>query len=415
MGDARPAVDPLPRVLLCAALVVIIAMGIRATTGLMLQPMTEARGWSREAYSFAFALQNLVWGLAVPFFGYVSDRFGSGRTIATGGVLYAIGLVVMRYVETPLGLDLASGVLIGLGLSGTSFSIVLGVVARHAPPAKRSAALGIAAAGGSMGQFIMLPIGQQFLTAFEWHGALFAFALIAALIVPVAAGLQGRGDDTGAVQQQSAREALREAGRHASFHFLFWSFFTCGFHTAFVLLHFPAYVMGSGLPLHVGVTAIALIGLFNVIGTYASGLLGGRYPKRKLLAYIYLGRAAVMAVFLAVPMTPATVYVFAVTIGLLWLGTVPLTNGLVAYIYGTRYVSMLGGIIFLGHQIGSFLGAWLGGYAFDRFGSYDLIWILSVAVGVTAGLLSWPVDERPISRPLQRSSVGAVVPGDGRP
>lgn len=384
-------------------LVVFFGLGVRATSGILMQPMSEANGWSREVFSLAFALQNLVWGIGVPFFGYAADRWGSGRAIATGGAFYAIGLLFMRFAETPLELNLASGLLIGLGQAGTSFGMILSVVSRHAPVEKRSAALGLTAAGGSLGQFVMVPLGSQMVSVFGWSGALLAFALVVALVVPLASGLQGRGFDANA-PAQSVGGALREAWRHPSFHFLFWSFFTCGFHTAFILLHFPAYVTGEGLPLHVGVTAIALICLFNVIGTYASGLLGGRYPKKKVLAAIYLLRSIFFVVFLLVPKTPAVIYVFACAMGLLWLGTVPVTNALVAFIYGTRYVSMLSGIIFFGHQIGSFLGAWLGGAVYDRTGSYDPVWILSIVVGLTAAALSWPVDERPIERGGARAS-----------
>lgn len=380
--------------------VVFLALGIRQTTGLLLGPMTSAHGWTREAFSFAFALQNLVWGIALPFFGYMADRFGSARAIALGAAFYGLGLLLMRGVTTPLGLDFASGVLIGLGLAGASFGLVLSVVSRHAPPAKRSAALGLTAAGGSLGQFIMLPVGQQLISRFEWSGALLAFAALSALMMIAAMGLSGRGTDGVDAREQSTGEALREAWAHPSFHLIFWSFFTCGFHTAFVILHFPVYITDAKLSLQTAVTATALIGLFNVVGTYVSGLLGGRFQKRKLLAWIYILRAIVFAVFLYAPKTSVTVYTFACVIGLLWLGTVPLTNGLIAHIYGTRFVSMLSGIIFFGHQIGSFLGAWLGGFVYDRYGTYDPVWLLAVIIGLTAAALSWPVDERPIAAKL---------------
>lgn len=386
-------------VIVCAMLVLSISMGVRATTGLFLPPMTAAHGWSRESFALAFAIQNLVWGFANPFFGAIADRLGTARAVAGGALFYVAGLVLMRFSETILGLNAASGLLIGMGLAGTTFGVVLGAVVRAVPRERQSAALGLAAAGGSMGQFIMLPIGQQLIGSFEWYGALIALALIVVTIVPLSAALAGRAALS--TSNQSVAEALREVGRHRSFHYLFWSYFTCGFHTAFILLHFPAYIMDMGMPLDVGVKAIALIGLFNVIGTYASGVLGGRYSKKNLLAYIYLGRAFIILALLIAPKTPWSIYLFAAAMGLSWLGTVPLTNGLVAQIYGMKYVSMLAGIVFLGHQLGSSLGAWLGGYLYDRSGSYDWVWFLSIGLGVTAALLSWPVDERPIRRAPQ--------------
>jgi predicted MFS family arabinose efflux permease len=295
------------------------------------------------------------------------------------------------------GLLGSAGLIVGLGLAGTTFGVVLGVVARNVAPEKRSAALGLTAAGGSVGQFLMLPAAHGLISALDWQLALFAMAGLAALMVPLAAAMTGRADPAAGVAQ-SIGEALREVARHRTFHLLFWSYFTCGFHTAFITLHLPQYVLDLGMPVTVGVTAVALIGLFNVCGTYLAGVLGGRHSKKGLLAWIYLLRAGVILAFLLAPKTPATVYLFAGSIGFLWLGTVPLTNGLVAQIYGVRHVSMLAGIVFLGHQLGSFLGAWLGGWVADATGSYDLVWWLSVALGVAAAAFCWPVDERPIAR-----------------
>ena len=382
----------------CAVILLIISMGIRATTGLFMQPMTAAHGWLRADFAMAFAIQNLVWGLSNPLLGMVADRFGSARAIVFGAICYIAGLVLMRYVDTPGGLILTNGVLIGIGLSGTTFSILLGVVTRIVPAEKRSLALGITAAGGSFGQFVMLPVGQELIGSFEWYGALITLALIAGIMVPLTAGLMSRGGTPGVVDQQSMGQAIREATRHRSFHYIFLGYFTCGFHTAFITLHFPAYIVDLGMPVSVGVAGIALVGLFNVIGTYTAGVLGGKHSKKNLLGYLYFGRAIVILAFFLAPKTPATVYLFCGTIGLLWLGTIPLTNGLIGQIYGIRYVSTLTGIVFFGHQIGGFLGAWLGGYVFDRYQSYDLVWILSIVVGVTAALFSWPVDERPIVR-----------------
>lgn len=384
-------------VIACGALIVCIAMGVRATASIFMPPMTAANGWSREAFSLAFAVQNLVWGFANPVFGAISDRLGAGRAIAGSAVLYVVGLVLMAVSGTPGALLGSSGVLVGLGLAGTTFGVVLGVVARHVPPAKRSAALGLTAAGGSIGQFVMMPVAQGLISTFEWQAALIMMAAIAALIVPLAAGMTGRAAPHDG-PAQSIGEALGEVARHRTFHYLFWSYFTCGFHTAFITLHLPQYVLDIGMPVTVGVTAVALIGLCNAFGTYGAGVLGGRHSKKGLLAWIYLLRAVVILAFLLGPKTPWAVYAFAAAIGLLWLGTVPLTNGLVAQIYGVRYVSMLSGVVFLGHQLGSFLGAWLGGYIADTTGSYDMVWWLSVALGVVAAAFCWPVDERPIAR-----------------
>lgn len=397
---------PVWLVIACGAAIVCIAMGVRATASVFMPPMTAANGWSREAFSLAFAVQNLVWGFANPVFGAISDRLGAGRAIAGAALLYVAGLALMAVSGTPGGLLGSAGLLVGLGLAGTTFGVVLGVVARHVPVEKRSAALGLTAAGGSVGQFVMLPVAQGLIGTFQWQAALFMMAAIAAIMVPLAAGMTGRAA-THDGPAQSIGEALGEVARHRTFHYLFWSYFTCGFHTAFITLHLPQYVIDIGMPVTVGVTAVALIGLFNAFGTYAAGVLGGRHSKKGLLAWIYLLRAAVILAFLLGPKTPWAVYLFAASIGLLWLGTVPLTNGLVAQIYGVRYVSMLSGVVFLGHQLGSFLGAWLGGYIADTTGSYDMVWWLAVALGVTAAAFCWPVDERPIPRGAARAGAAA--------
>ena len=383
----------------CGAMVLCIAMGVRSTASIFMPPMLAANGWSREAFSLAFAVQNLVWGLANPVFGAIADRLGSGRAIAGSAILYTAGLALMAVSGTPGALLGSSGLLVGMGLAGTTFGLVLGVVARHVPPERRSAALGLTAAGGSVGQFVMMPVAQGLIGAFEWQIALVMLAGITALIVPLTAGLTGRAAAY-AGPAQSVGEALREVAGHRTFHYIFWGYFTCGFHTAFITLHLPQYVLDIGMPLTVGVTAVALIGLFNIFGTYTAGVLGGRHSKKNLLGWIYLLRAFVIFAFLLAPPTPASVYLFAAGIGFLWLGTVPLTNGLIAQIYGVRYVSMLSGVAFLGHQLGSFVGAWLGGFIADATGSYDLVWWLSVALGFIAAAFCWPVDERPIARPV---------------
>ena len=388
----RPAV-----VMVCGALILTLAMGVRHTGGLFLQPMTLDQGWSRELFSFSIALQNLLWGLFQPFAGAFADRHGAGRTLVGGALLYIVGLVVMAHADTALGLNVGAGLLVGMGLSGTTFSVVLGVIGRMAAPEKRSMALGLASAGGSFGQFAVLPVGQGLISMVGWQDALLWLALGIALIIPLAAAVTGTSDRSTGVQQ-SLREALGEAMRTPSFHYLFWSFFVCGFQTAFIMLHLPAFVVDAGMSANIGMTAVAMIGLFNIFGSFLSGWLGGLYSKKWLLAWIYVLRIVAILALLLFPLSQLTLYVFAAVMGLLWLGTVPLTSGLVGHIFGLRYVGMLYGIVFLGHQIGGFLGAWLGGRIFDVSGSYLMAWWLSIALSVMAAALSLPVREAPLLR-----------------
>ena len=383
--------------MVCGALILTLAMGVRHTGGLFLQPMTLDQGWSRELFSFSIALQNLLWGLFQPFAGAFADRHGAGRTLVGGALLYIAGLVIMAHADTALGLNVGAGLLIGMGLSGTTFSVVLGVIGRMAAPEKRSMALGLASAGGSFGQFAVLPVGQGLISMVGWQDALLWLALGIALIIPLAAAVTGTSDRASGVQQ-SLREALAEAVRTPSFHYLFWSFFVCGFQTAFIMLHLPAFVVDGGMSANIGMTAVALIGLFNIFGSFLSGWLGGLYSKKWLLAWIYALRIVAILALLLFPLSQLTLYVFAAVMGLLWLGTVPLTSGLVGHIFGLRYVGMLYGIVFLGHQIGGFLGAWLGGRIFDLSGSYLMAWWLSIALSVMAAALSLPVREAPLVR-----------------
>ena len=383
-------------VIACGALILTLSMGVRHTGGLFLQPMTFDQGWSREMFSFSIALQNLLWGIFQPFAGAFADRHGAGKTLVGGALLYVLGLVIMAHADTAFGLNMGAGLLIGMGLAGTTFSVVLGVVGRMAPPEKRSLALGIASAGGSFGQFAVLPVGQGMIASIGWHSALLWLAVGILFILPLAFVV--RGTNGAPVGGQSVGESLREATRTASFHFLFWSFFVCGFQTAFVMLHLPAFVVDAGMSANIGMTAVALIGLFNIAGSFLSGWLGGLYSKKWLLAGIYALRVVAILAILVLPLNVVTLYVFAAAMGLLWLGTVPLTNGLVGHIFGMKYVGMLYGLVFLGHQIGGFLGAWLGGAIFDRFGSYELAWWLAIALSVVAALLCIPVRERPLAR-----------------
>ena len=385
-------------VLICAGLILMLAMGVRQTMGLLLPPMTLANGWSRDDFALAIAFQNLLWGASVPFAGAIADRFGAGRVLVVSAVVYAIGLVAMAASSTPLQFGLSAGLTIGMALSGTTFGVVLGVVSKVVSPEKRSVALGIVSAGGSFGQFAMVPYGQALITGMGWFAALFVLAATVSLIVPLAAGLAGRHGPLHH-SDQSAMDAFGEAVSQKTFHYLFWSYFVCGAHTAFIALHLPSYVQDSGLGAMVGMTALALIGFGNIFGSYGAGWLGARVSKKWILTWIYGLRSLTIAFLLVAPKTPLTLYVFAFFMGLLWLSTVPVTNALVAQIFGIKHVSMLMGLVFFGHQIGGFLGAWVGGLIFTRQGSYDLAWWISIGLGIFAALVCAPINERPLVRP----------------
>ncbi len=386
-------------VLVAGAIVLSLAMGIRHGFGLFLAPVSSELGWGREVFALALAVQNLTWGVTQPFTGMIADRYGSARVMVVGALLYIVGLVTMSLSSSPLFFVLTAGVLIGMGQSGVTYSVVSGVLGRRYPPEKRSMALGISAAAGSFGQFAMLPLTQWMLTHLGWHGALLVLAGVALLIVPLAAAMVERRDTIAPAFVQSPRQAAREAFGHRGYLLLTIGFFVCGFQVVFVGVHLPAYLADRGMPPHVAVTALALVGLFNIIGTYIAGWLGGRMSKKYILSFIYFARAVVFAAFFFAPKTPATVYAFAMALGLLWLSTVPPTNTIVAQIFGARYLAMLSGFTFLSHQIGSFLGAWLGGKLYDTTGSYDVVWYLAIALGIVAGLINLPIDERPVTRP----------------
>jgi len=380
-------------VLACGGLVLMFALGIRQTFGLFLRPMSLDFGWGREAFSFAIALQNLVWGLAMPFAGAVADRFGGGRVLAVGGVAYGLGLAGMAYSTSPLGLNLAAGLLIGLGLSCTGFGVVLAVVARAYPPEKRSVAVGMAGAAGSFGQFAMLPGAQALISGFGWLNALLVFALLAFLMVPLGAALSGR-NRAALDSSQSIGAALAEAMAHRGFWLLTMSFAVCGFQTIFIMTHLPAYLVDRGLSATQGMAALATVGLFNIVGSYAAGALGARYSRTRLLAWLYGVRALAIGVFLAAPLSAAGTYLFCAVLGLTWLATVPLTNSLVGQIFGVQYLSTLFSIAFLGHQLGAFLGAWAGGAVYDLTDSYQLVWLTAIALSVVAAALCVPINER---------------------
>ena len=386
-------------VLLCGGAILTLAMGTRQGFGLFLQPMTFDLGWSRETFAFALALQNLIWGASQPFFGMIADRKGAGWVLASGAALYATGLVLMAMSTTGWQFSLATGLFVGLAQGCTTFSIVFGVVSRIFPPERRSMALGLSSAAGSFGQFAMLPYTGTLISQFGWFNALLVLAVSAALIAPLASALvEKRGEGAAGAITQSVAEAVREAFAHKSFLLLTAGYFVCGFQLAFITVHFPAYLVDKGLSANVGMFALALVGLFNIFGSFASGALGARYTKKYLLSSIYFMRSIAIALFILAPVSEASVYLFSAAIGLLWLSTVPLTNGVIAGIFGVAYMSTLSGFVFFSHQIGSFIGVWLGGYLFDHTGSYQVVWLISIALGVFAALVNLPIEERLIER-----------------
>ena len=382
-------------VLIACCLILFTGFGVRSGFGLFLQPMSLENGWGRETFSFAMALQNLIWGALGPFAGGIADRYGNGRVVAFCGLMYVLGLVAMAFTSTPLSLLLGSGFLIGLALSGTAFSTLLAVIARATPPEKRSTALGIATAAGSFGQFAILPVTQMLISKFDWHIALLGLAAIAALMIPLAYLVRGKSEQRQG-PQQSLGDSLREAVRERGFHLLFWGFFVCGFHIALMTVHLPSFVVDNGLKPEHGMTALALIGLCNVIGAFSSGVLGGRFSKKYLLSAIYSLRAVAITLLISFPLSPATLYAFSAAIGFLWLSTVPLTNGLVGQIFGMRYAATLTAIVFFGHQIGSFIGAWFAGWLYDQTGSYTGAFTIAIGLGVFAALVNLPVNETPL-------------------
>lgn len=389
-------------ILVCASIVLILSFGIRTSFGIFLAPVSADLGLGRESFAFAIAVQNLLWGVSQPFVGAIADRYGSGRVVAVCGLMYVLGLVLMANASSGLELTVSTGLLIGFALSGTGFPVILAVVGRSVDESRRSLFLGFASAGGSSGQLLMVPLGQVFLDGFGWGTALLLLAVMSSLMVPLAALLTGKAAVTGdRLRKQSLVEAIHEASRHGGYWYLTAGFFVCGFHVAFIATHLPAFIVDRGAAPALGAVALALIGLGNIIGSLTCGVLGGRFPKKFVLAGLYLGRSLVITLFVLAPTSDLSIMLFAAGIGMLWLGTVPLTSGLVAQIFGMRYMATLFGFVFFSHQLGSFLGAWLGGYVFDITGSYDLVWWIAVALGIAAAALHWPIDDRPV--------VGAVA------
>ena len=389
-------------VIVAGCLIAMIGFGVRSVFGLFLEPMTEARGWGRETFALAMAIQNLLWGIGVPIASAIADRFGPTRVLAVGAVLYGAGVWGMATTTSSMGLHLFGGLLTGLGIAFTAFSIVLASLAKVVGPERRSLVLGLGTAAGSFGQVVFSPLGQLFIAQFGWYSTLLILAATALIIIPLALVLPGNTEHPGeAVNQQSIGSAVVEAVGHRGFVLLTVGFFVCGFHVAFITVHFPAYVKDLGLPAEVGAYSIAIIGLFNIVGSFLSGAAGQRWSKKGGLAFIYFTRAIVITALLMAPKTELTIYLFASAMGILWLSTVPLTSGIVAQVFGVRYMATLFGIVFFSHQVGSFLGVWLGGRLYDTTGTYDAVWWAGVALGIAAAVIHLPINERPLARLAQ--------------
>ena len=406
MATAAPAPQPslgwrTPAVILvCGCLISIFTFGPRSTFGFFLQPMSQELGFGRDVFALSIAIQNLLTGVGQPIAGAIADRFGTLRALIGGVLLYVAGLVLMSYASTPGMLHLSAGVLIGFGLSGASFAIVLAAFGKLMPEAWRSFSFGVGTAAGSFGQFLFSPLAVALLGTVGWHQTLLIFAVVVLLVLPLAFVVATAPAKDGAktVRPQSFREALGEAFGHSSYVLLVIGFFTCGFHVAFITTHLPAYLVDRGLDAKWGGWVIAFIGLFNIIGSIGAGVLGSRLPKRYLLSAIYFLRAVAIAGFLLVPLTPASALTFGAVMGVLWLSTVPLTSGLVALMFGMRFMATLFGFVFFSHQVGSFIGVWLGGVLYERTGSYDIVWWLGVGLGIFAALVHLPIRERPVER-----------------
>ncbi len=393
------------QVLIFGSLMVTLSMGIRHGFGLFNLPITSANGWGRETYALAIALQNLVWGFAQPVAGALADRYGPFKIMVIGGFLYGLGLIGMALTSDPFLFNLAGGLAIGIGLAATTYSVVYGILGRNVSPEKRVWAMGITAAAGSFGQFLMMPLEQGLISNFGANEALIYLGLLASLMIPLAFCLRETGFTANQAGDQTIRQALSEAMGNRNFRFLMMGYFVCGFQVIFITLHLAPYLKDMSLKYPeingatVATTALALIGLFNVIGTYYAGVLGQRFPKRFLLSGIYISRSVAITLFLLFPLSATTTYVFAAVMGVLWLSTIPLTNAIVAQIFGVKYLTMLSGVVFFSHQLGSFCGAYFGGYLYDLTGSYQIVWGIAIALGVFACLINLPIREEPLVRP----------------
>jgi MFS family permease len=389
---------PVGLIILAATLIVFLGMGFRGVYGLFLEPISSHMEWGRGIFAMTFAIQNIMWGVTQPFAGGLADRYGSGRVMGLGGLIYVTGIVLMSQATSPIIMHLTGGVMIGIGQGLASQSIAMATVARHAPEHRRTLAMAVVTMGGSAGMLVFSPLAAQWIGDFGYVQALIIFAAITAMVIPLSFVLSGKPPVAAAAASQSFGQAIREASGHRGYWLLISGFFVCGFHVSFIGLHFPAYIVDSGLDVAIAGVALAVVGLFNIGGTLGAGLLGDKYSKKYLLSALYFGRSAAILFLLLTPTTEITVLVFAALIGVMWLSTVPLTTGLVGQIFGPQYMGMLAGVVFFSHQIGSFLGAWLGGVLFETTGSYDIVWWISVGLGVFAGLVHWPIDDRPVVR-----------------
>jgi MFS family permease len=407
-GDLRPASSlgnwrtPLV-IIICGCAIAMLSFGPRSSLGFFVQPMSREFAWGRDVFGLALAVQNLLWGLGQPIAGAIADRFGVLRVMCVGALLYAVGLVLMRYAATPLSLNLGAGVLIGFGLSGCSFNLVLSAFSKLLPPERRGLALGAGTAAGSFGQFLFAPFGVAMIDNFGWQTALIVFAGLMLLIVPLSLALStppAPAAQVPAPDQQSFKTALAEAFGHRSYVLLVLGFFTCGFQLAFITVHLPAYLVDRGIPVQTGGWVIAAIGLFNIVGSLSVGWLQNIFPKRYILSTIYLVRAVSIVAFISFPITTFSAIAFGAVSGLTWLSTVPPTSALVALMFGTRWFATLYGFAFVSHQVGGFLGVLLGGIVFEKFGSYTPIWWLSVVFGVLSALINLPIVEEPVARPV---------------
>ena len=391
---------PYGLIIFLGCLIAIIGFGPRSTMGFFLTPVTVENGWSREVFSLAIALQNLVWGVAQPIVGMVADRFGTAKVLTAGAVAYAVSLYWMSTVTDPTSFTLSAGMLMGIGIAGSGFFLVLAAFTRLLPPHFRSVAFGLGTAAGSMGQFLFAPISQGLLAAYGWRETLIIMAVIVLIVPLIAPVFRGKpaAFATAGQADQTLLAALREAFGHNSYILLAFGFFVCGWHVAFITTHLPPFIADFGIDAKWGGWAIALIGLFNMIGAFTAGILGGRVQLRYMLSFIYLARSVVITGFVLLPVSVPSILAFSALMGLLWLSTVPPTQGLVLKMFGTRYVATLFGFVFLSHQIGAFLGVWLGGVLYDAFGSYDVIWFISIGLGIFAALVHWPIKEEAVAR-----------------
>jgi predicted MFS family arabinose efflux permease len=383
------------------ALIAMLTFGPRSAMGFFQLPMLQDTGWDRSTFGLAMAIQNLAWGLGQPLFGALADKYGTGRVLTFSGVMYAAGLLLMSTAHSVPVLHLSGGVMVGLAVGAGSFGTILSAFARNVTPEQRSLAFGIGTAAGSAGMFLFAPLSQALISTYGWSDSLVVMGFMMLLVPLLAYPLRGNsrsGTQSRSEVEQTVGQALREAFSHQSYLLLTSGFFVCGFQVAFITAHFPAYLGDIGIDARYAVIAMALIGFFNVIGSLGAGVIGQRYSKPYFLAYIYIGRSIAVTAFLLLPQTPLSVVIFAIVMGLLWLSTVPPTNGLVAIMFGTRHLGLLGGLVFLSHQVGSFLGVWMGGYLYDRFGSYDPVWWLGVALGLFAAIVHWPIKEKPVDR-----------------